>query len=130
MKLKGCLLAVGLVASSCATVRQSYEPGREPEMMTTRETAFYLHGPAQPGRPEMLAPQTFVALSQQESGFSRVRLDDGRFGYLATEDLRVAPPSGRAVAEAELFPERIENVALNFPEPDLTLPVADLPVAE
>jgi hypothetical protein len=128
MKLKGGLLGLGLIASGCATVTQNYEPGREPEMMTQRETPFYQHGPAQPGRPEMLPPQTFVALSREESGFSRVRLSDGRFGYLPTEDLRVAPPSARPVATEELFPPTVDDLALNLPEPDLTLPVADLPV--
>lgn len=125
--MKPNLLLCGLIFSlaGCAAP-EKYTRDNAPEFMTTRQTAFYKHGPQQPGAPEILAAQTFVRVLQKDSGYTFAQLADGRTGYLATEDLRLAPPGARAVAEAELFPER-SVVAAPLPEPDFTLPVDDVP---
>jgi hypothetical protein len=120
--MKPNLLVYGLLftLAGCAG------PEKYTKDMTTRETAFYKHGPQQPGAPDLLPPQTFVRVLEKDSGYTFAQLADGRTGYLATEDLRLAPPSARAVAETELFPERMVVMA-PLPEPDLTMPVEDIP---
>ncbi len=78
----------------------------------------------------MLARETFVRLLSKEDGFSRVQLADGRAGYVATEDLRPASAAGRAVANAELFPERAVELAPHVPESDFSMPVSEIPARE
>lgn len=119
------LLAGTLALAACAPT-QVFPPELAPEYVTRRTAKFYLYGPQQPGRPEPLPKETYVRLQREEHGFSVVQLADGRSGYVATEDIRLAPPSARAVSEAELFPERFEPPP-EMPEPDLTTPVSDVP---
>lgn len=122
------LLGLGLGLGGCASTREAFAPDRAPEYMVLRETSFFLRGPAQPGRPDKLPKQTIVRLRIKENGYSVVQLSDGRTGYVADEDLRLAPPQGRAVAESELYPERFADfAAADLPEPDLSLPVNDIP---
>lgn len=118
------LLAQGVF--SCAPL-EVYTPENSPEYMTVKLTPWYRRGPQQPGDPDMLKKQTFVRLVTKEYGFSRVQLADGRTGYVATDDIRLAPPPGRAVGERELFPERLVEPAPPLPEPDLAMPVAEIP---
>jgi hypothetical protein len=103
----------------------TYSPDQAPEYMTDGDTKFFLHGPLQPGLPDELPPQTFVHVLRKEYGYSLVQLSDGRSGYVANENIRVAPPDAPAVSTAELFPET--DPIVNEPEPDLTLPVAEMP---
>ncbi|MFZ4681219.1 MAG: hypothetical protein ACOYMS_01855 [Terrimicrobiaceae bacterium] len=118
------LLTLGLFSCTTAEV---YTPENSPEYMTVKYTPLYRRGPQQPGDPDMLEQQTLVRLVTKEYGFSRVQLADGRSGYVATDDIRLAPPSGRAVGERELFPERLVEAAPPLPEPDLAMPVAEIP---
>jgi hypothetical protein len=115
---------------SCAPL-EVYTPENSPEYMTVKYTPLYRRGPQQPGDPDMLEKQTLVRLLTREYGFSRVQLTDGRTGYVATDDIRLAPPPGRAVGERELFPERASErfgeLAPPLPEPDLAMPVAEIP---
>ncbi|MEI6492177.1 MAG: hypothetical protein WCO94_06490, partial [Verrucomicrobiota bacterium] len=53
-----------------------------------------------------------------------------RTGWVDTRHLRPAPPSGHPVRKAEIIPERMVKyvpVALPELEPDLKLPVSDVP---
>jgi len=56
-------------------------------------TPLYRSGPQQPGGPDQSLPKdTLVALLKKGFGYSRVQLDGGLDGYVATEDLQLAPP--------------------------------------
>ena len=115
--------AIALGYPGCTPV-QVYAPDQAPEYVTKRKVDFFPYGPQQPGPPEILERETFVKIQSWEPGYSKVTLGDGRSGYVANEEIRVAPPAARPVADEELFPERY---ALLIPEPDLTMPVEDVP---
>jgi hypothetical protein len=86
------LLAASLFLSACAT--ESYEPSAAPEYMSTRDfSPFYRFGPQQGGGPDAtLRAGTRFKLLRREMGFSYVQLDDSRTGYVANENMAVAPP--------------------------------------
>ncbi len=55
-------------------------------------TPLYRTGPQQPNGPDQSLPKnTLVTLLKRGFGFSRVQLDNGVNGYVATEDLGPAP---------------------------------------
>jgi hypothetical protein len=55
-------------------------------------TPLYRTGPQQPNGPDQSLPKnTLVTLLQRSFGFSRVQLENGINGYVATEDLGPAP---------------------------------------
>ena len=63
-------------------------------------TPLYRTGPQQPNGPDQSLPKgTLVTLLQRNFGFSRVQLENGLNGYVATEDLEVAPPERLAPAQ-------------------------------
>jgi hypothetical protein len=76
------------------------------------ETNFFVNGPAQPGRPEKIPVETFLAVLKRDSGYSYVKLEDGRTGYIASEDIASAPPTARGVPFDRPKPERIIEVPL------------------
>ncbi len=115
------------VACSACTHLEVYSPDKAPEYIVDEETEFFRYGPSQPGRPDELPAQTtFKVLKKEESGYSEVVLDDGRRGFIATEDIRVAPPTAKAVPRDELFPPAVEPP---LPEPDFRKPISDIPLA-
>ncbi|MDP9292795.1 MAG: hypothetical protein M3O82_10600 [Verrucomicrobiota bacterium] len=62
-------------------------------MISADKSPFYKFGPAQAAGPDsMLAKNDHVWMVRREFGFSRVETEDGQFGYVATEDLKIAPP--------------------------------------
>lgn len=119
--------AVTLCLGGCASKTEVFTSENSPEYLTMRETSLFRYGPSQPGRPDKLPPQTFVQLQSKDPAYCVVRLPDGRSGYVATEDLRVAPPAGRAVDGNELFPEQFARVDPPLPEPDFSLPIEEVP---
>jgi len=119
------LLAGGVVLAGCSGTG-TVDRKSAPEYLTVAATDFFVHGPMQPGRADELPPQEPVKLLRKDSGYSIVLLGDGRSGWVDSESLRPAPPSGRAVTEEEVFPEKKANFP-PLPEPDLKLPVRDVP---
>ncbi len=73
------------------------------------------------------------ACCKREWGYTQILLPDERTGFVATEDIQPAAPMGAAVSEDELFPNRqpsaepLPVVEAPLPEPDLQLPVEDVP---
>ena len=64
------------------------------------KTGFYEFGPMQARGPDRELPKdTLVTLIRSSSGYSKVKLDDGKTGFVANEDLMKAPE--RLIAEAE-----------------------------
>lgn len=71
-------------------------------------TPLYRTGPQQPNGPDQSLPKdTLVTLLKKSFGFSRVQLENGLNGYVATEDLQVAPPE--RIAPPEAVVDNIEN---------------------
>ena len=119
------LLTGIFVLAGCSGI-ETFDRKSAPEYVTVKATDLFVHGPMQPGRPVELPPQEFVKLLSRDSGYSVVALGDGRSGWVDSRDLRPAPPSVRAVTEEEVFPEKAATF-FPVPEPDLKLPVEDVP---
>lgn len=123
-------MLLALTLAGCA-MREPYPSDMAPEYMTSRSTDFFEYGPMQPGLPEKLEQQTFFTVLDKSSGYSRVQLTNGKTGYVASEDIEPAPPTARAVPadrpsrlRGDAFPDA---PATPLPEPDLELPVDDVP---
>lgn len=97
------LLFAALAFAGCAM--ETYAPDAAPEYVIIRDfTAFYRLGPEQGrGADASLRPQTRVKLLRREMGFSLVQLEDLRTGYVANENMAVAPP--RITAPSSMKPE-------------------------
>ncbi len=95
------LLVASFFLSSCAT--ETYEPSAAPEYMSTRDfSPFYRLGPQQGRGPDAtLRAGTRFKLLRREMGFSYVQLEDGRTGYVANENMSVAPPRPPEVKRQE-----------------------------
>ena len=117
------LLTGIFVLAGCSGI-ETFDRKSAPEYVTVKAADFFVHGPMQPGRPAELPAQEFVKLVGKDSGYSIVLLGDGRRGWVDSRCIRPAPPAGRAVAEEEVFPEKALPPP---PEPDLKLPVDDVP---
>ncbi|MDQ6810137.1 MAG: hypothetical protein M3Z64_12055 [Verrucomicrobiota bacterium] len=146
------LLAFGLVAG-CKTVANvakltTFETkGDKYYAVVNDSAAFYRRGPQQGNGPDTQLPKdTIVTLIRPSFGYSKVQLLNGsQQGYVASEDIRVAPPALVAQATATpppvavVTPPRGEHFDLNSNDPRLQpppellpapdLPPADLPVA-
>ena len=72
-------------------------------------TPLFRTGPQQPNGPDQSLPKnTLAALLRKSFGYSRVQLENGLIGYVATEDLRLAPPE-RVAPPAPVPTVRSEN---------------------
>ena len=82
----------GLFLGGC--VLETYAPETAPEYVIIRDaTGFYRLGPEQGHGPDvLLAVQTRVKMLRREMGFSLVQLEDTKTGYVANENMAVAPP--------------------------------------
>ena len=85
-----CLVALFL----CGCATQTYAPDVAPEYVIIRDASgFYRLGPEQGHGPDALLPvQTRVKLLRREMGFSLVQMEDSKTGYIANENMAVAPP--------------------------------------
>ena len=71
-------------------------------VVTADFTPIYRLGPQQGGGPDQsLTKGTVVGLLKRSYGFSRVQLENGFDGYLATEDIAPAPPETLAALAPE-----------------------------
>jgi uncharacterized protein YgiM (DUF1202 family) len=86
------LLGTALLLSGCAT--ETFAPDVAPEYVIIRDySPFYRMGPQQGRGPDAsLRVSTRVKLLRREMGFSLVQLEDERTGYVANENITVAPP--------------------------------------
>ena len=85
----------------CAT--QTFAPEVAPEYVIIRDfSPFYRLGPQQGRGPDAsLRTETRVKLIRREMGFSLVQLEDLRTGYVANENMTVAPPRPAAQVKEE-----------------------------
>jgi hypothetical protein len=86
------LPALGFFLGGCAT--QTFAPEVAPEYVVIRDfSPFYRMGPQQARGPDAsLSTGTRVKLLRREMGFSLFQLEDLRTGYVANENMAVAPP--------------------------------------
>lgn len=89
-RLAVCLLVASLVG--CAM--ESFAPDAAPEYVVIRDfTAFYRLGPQQSRGPDAsLRTGNRVKMLRREMGYSLVQMEDLRTGYVANENMTVAPP--------------------------------------
>lgn len=95
LALVGCANQTPPVASSEAASKTAAKAGESTEVhyvISAKYAPFYQYGPAQRTGPDLgLVYGDSLMLVKRESGFSRVRLDDGRDGYVANDLMKEAP---------------------------------------
>lgn len=86
------LLSSAFLLGGCAT--QTFAPEVAPEYVVVRDfSPFYRLGPQQGRGPDAsLHAGDRVKLLRREMGFSLIQLEDFRTGYVANENMTVAPP--------------------------------------
>ncbi len=97
-------IAAGCFMPACTTPTTSIPAGTRFVIATTR-APFYKYGPAQSfGADFVLLKNQRVVMLERAFGFSRVMTEDGVTGWVANEELTLAPatppPSARALAAA------------------------------
>jgi hypothetical protein len=101
------LTALGLAClSGCASRHEKFDANGAPVrrerfyMVTSEAAAFYLHSPKQASGPDqMLTRDTPVTIIRYSFGFCKVKLVDGKKGFVASDNL--APATGKLVAAAD-----------------------------
>jgi hypothetical protein len=97
------------------------------------KTPFYKHGPAQAVGPDFsMKPGTKVTVIKREFGYSRIMLDNGQSGYVATEALGPVAKeeeTKKKKKQTDYVRRRTYNYEpLELPtEPPLPLPEPELP---
>ncbi|HEY2801289.1 MAG TPA: hypothetical protein VGI85_11885 [Chthoniobacterales bacterium] len=105
--------------------------------MTTKQTPFYRYGPQQGNGPdEQLPKDSIMKVIRPSFGYVKVHLQDGKEGYVASEDIRpasmtlvaakLAPPP-IAAAQSNTQPAHGEEFQLNSNDPRLIAPPEPLP---
>jgi hypothetical protein len=126
------VLFIALLLSACSSIE--YASDQMPWMVVLHDDVpFYSQGPAQGnGADRTLAKGDEVQVRRKEFGYSFVQLEDGKKGFVANEELAVAPPrpsptpiptsapSGResATAVPALWPQ--EKSLPDLPAPEET----------
>ena len=95
------LLALSLIAilclSGCALTRRNIlnaSDGEKLYAVVKDKAHFYKFGPQQGGGPDMELPRdTLLTLIRPSFGYSKVHLTNGQEGYVASEDIKIAPPA-------------------------------------
>jgi len=84
--------ALAIFLGGCAM--ETFAPDVAPEYVIIRDfSAFYRLGPQQGRGPDAsLRTGTRIKLLRREMGFSLVQIEDLRTGYVANENMAVAPP--------------------------------------
>ena len=93
-QVAGGLGALGFVAllGACAAT-QVPGAGANRYVITVPRAQFYKEGPAQPfGADATLTQGQRLTVVSRDFGYSRVTLESGQSGYVATEDMKPAPP--------------------------------------
>lgn len=105
--------------------------------VAANQTPFYHYGPQQGSGPDMQLPRdSIMKVIRPSFGFVKVQLQDGEGGYVASEDIRpappeivaekLAPPPAPATAPATIA-SQAERFRLNSDDPRLIAPPEPLP---
>jgi len=101
MKVSSCVLGgiltlLAVCATSCSTSdlgAPTVSNSGKYYAVSVKQAAFYFYGPQQANGPDQKLPQdTLVMLIRPSFGYSKVKLMNGQQGYVATQDIRAAPP--------------------------------------
>jgi len=96
-------LPIGCTTGSTPAVGSRY-------VVTGSNAQFYKYGPAQSFGPDLVIPRgRKVTMLQRAFGYSRVTTDDGLTGYVATDDISLAPPEPPP-PRATPIPARVSQV--------------------
>lgn len=88
-RLLACVIALGW--AGCASTGGGSAVGHY--VVSVSQTPIFRYGPAQSfGADFSLTQGQHVVMLKREFGYSRVMTDEGQTGYVATEDLKPAPP--------------------------------------
>jgi hypothetical protein len=134
-KLLVLALTAILALSGCALTHRNIlhaSDGEKFYAVTAAQAPFYKFGPQQGGGPDQMLPRdTLMVLIRPSFGYSKVHLTNGQEGYVASEDIKLAPPA--LVAAVNAPPPGPEPSAhgdrfdLNSTDPRLVVPPEDLP---
>ena len=106
----GILTLLGLCATSCSTsdsTAPSASNSGKYYAVSVKQAEFYLYGPQQANGPDQKLPQdTLMMLIRPSFGYSKVQLLNGQQGYVASQDIRAAPPQ---LVSAETTPSLPPN---------------------
>ena len=94
--LGGILALLAVCGTSCSTsdlrAPTTANSGKY-YAVSAKRAEFYLYGPQQASGPDLKLPQdTLVMLIRPSFGYSKVKLMNGQQGYVASQDIRAAPP--------------------------------------
>ena len=97
--------------------------------VTSDKTAFYKYGPQQGNGADLELPKdTLLTLVKSSFGYCKVTLTSGEQGYVAKEDINVAPPNlVAAVTNPAGSAARGEHFNINSNDPRLIAPPEALP---
>jgi hypothetical protein len=117
--LRTASAAFGLIATTvlyfgCAGSKLSND---QYYAVTAQSTDFFRYGPQQGNGPDQKLPRdTLMTLIHPSFGYAKVKLATGEQGYVASEDIRVAPAALIASVTATPTPAAPPT---NYPEPKL-----------
>ena len=120
-----CFIHLGLAgcaAPGIAAKPKPDEPFTDSYAVIAAQTYFYSFGPAQASGPDFaLKKGEPLTLVRRERGFSWVRTEAGREGYVATDQIAPLPPEPAPVFVPSGKPEKLRVVPLDrmFEEPAL-----------
>ena len=122
---KGAVLLVMTTSLSACTTGSQGHPGNR-YLVSGSTNEFYKYGPAQAFGPDVNLPKGLkVTMLDRQFGYSHIQLDDGQTGYIATDDLKSAPPEPKATPA----PSRVaRNRSSHIPTPpERGLDMSDVP---
>jgi len=106
--LSGILTLLGLFGTSCSTSDSTAPTASNSGKyyaVSVKQAEFYLYGPQQGNGPDQKLPQdTLVMLIRPSFGYSKVQLMNGQQGYVASQDIRAAPPQLVSAETARAVP--------------------------
>lgn len=87
--------ALGVAFASCSSAPKfTFGPGDKFYAVKAEKTAFFRYGPQQGSGADLQLPRdTLMTLIRPSFGYSKVHLTTGQDGYVASEDIRQAPPT-------------------------------------
>ncbi len=99
--------------------------------VTAEKAPFFKYGPQQGSGADLQLPKdTLLTLIQSSFGYCKVSLTSGEQGYVAREDINVAPPTlVAAITNPASSAPREERFNINSSDPRLTAPPEPLPDA-
>lgn len=125
------LTAVAVVLAGCAETELGQggtANGGKFYAVVTDSTAFYRYGPQQGNGPDMkLQKDALMTLIHPSFGYCKVKLMTGEQGYVASEDIHVAPAALVTAATTPPQPTRSYRAPRLPTDSELVLPPEPLP---